>query len=54
MIKQEILNQLIKEHEETNCCCDLTEGGTGLCLVGAYLEGCVSLEDTLNDIGGGE
>lgn len=52
--KQEILNQLIREHEEGNCCCDLTEGGIGLCLPGAYVEGCVSLEDTLRDIEGDE
>lgn len=52
MSKEIILNQLIKEHEKSNCCCDLTEGGTGLCLGGAYLEGCVSLEDALNDIEG--
>lgn len=50
MTKQEILNKLIKEHEEGNCCCDLTEGGIGLCLAGAYIEGCMNLKDTLNDI----
>lgn len=50
MTKQEVLNQLIKEHEDGKCCCDLSYGGTGLCLAGAYIEGCVSLEDTLNDI----
>lgn len=54
MTKQEILNQLIKDHENCNCCCDLTESGYGLCLAGAYLEGCVSLEDILRDIEGDE
>lgn len=48
--KQEILDELIIEHENGKCNCDLTEGGTGLCLAGAYIEGCVSLEDTLNDL----
>ena len=50
MTKQEVLNQLIKEHEEGKCCCDLRYEGAGLCLAGAYIEGCVDLEDTLNDI----
>lgn len=54
MTKQEILIQLIKEHDNGNCNCDLTEGGYGLCLAGAYLEGCMNLEDTLNDIEGVE
>lgn len=50
MDKLKILNQLIREHEEEKCSCDLTEGGYGLCLAGAFLEGCMSLEDTLRDI----
>lgn len=50
MGKIKMLEQLVKEHDEGECNCDLTEGGYGLCLAGAYLEGCMSLEDTLNDI----
>lgn len=50
MKKEDILNQLIKEHDEGKCNCDLRYEGTGLCIASAYLEGCMSLEDTLNDI----
>lgn len=48
--KEEILNELIKEHNERKCNCDLRYEGTGLCLAGEYLEGCRSLNDVLEDI----
>ena len=50
MDSKEILNKLIEEHEQEKCCCDLTDGGTGLCLAGEYLNSCMSLEDTLKEI----
>ena len=48
--KMEILEQLITEHNEEECNCDLTDGGMGLCLAGEYLESCRTLEDVLEDI----
>lgn len=49
-MERKILQQLIKEHNEGKCNCDLTEGGTGLCLVGSYLEGCITIDDLIRDL----
>lgn len=48
--KKEILKILIEEHEQEKCCCDLRDEGNGLCLAGEYIQGCSTLEDTLNNI----
>lgn len=49
---REILDELIIEHEEERCDCDLTDYGRGHCIAGAYLNSEMSLEDTLEEIEG--
>jgi hypothetical protein len=48
--KEQILQELIKEHNEGKCKCDLRYEGLGLCLAGEYLESCRTLNDVLEDI----
>jgi len=56
-IKEKVRNLLkeqIKEHNEGNCKCDLTNGGYGLCYAGQWLEGVVSSSQVVRDLEGGE
>ena len=46
--KQEILDQLITEHENETCTCNFEE--ECFCLAGSYINGCISLEDTLEEL----
>lgn len=46
----EILKELIDDHENEVCNCDLRYEGTGHCFAGAYINGEMTLEDTLEDI----
>ena len=39
----------IENHKNGNCNCDLTEGETGLCDIGQWLEGCISSEELLRN-----
>ena len=50
-IAELVLSENIYEHEHNLCSCDLTEGGYGLCFAGQYLEGCLSSENILEDLG---
>jgi len=48
MSKQEMLEKLIAEHENEECNCNFED--ESFCLAGAYLNGCITLEETLLDI----
>lgn len=39
----------IENHKNGNCNCDLAEGGTGLCNIGQWLEGCITSEEFLRN-----
>ncbi len=52
MIKAlELLQDQIKDHKAGKCNCDLTDGGYGLCYAGQLLEGAISPETVLEDLG---
>lgn len=51
-IAYNLLKKQIKDHEEGRCNCDLTEGGYGLCMAGQWLEGVISSEQVIKDLGG--
>ena len=42
-IALDLLKWLLDEHEAGECCCcDLTDGGFGLCFAGQWSDGCIS------------
>lgn len=46
-----LLAPQITAHDSDNCKCDLTPGGYGLCYAGQWLEGCITDQDVLQDLG---
>ena len=45
------LERLIEEHENNLCNCDLTDFGMGMCLAGQYINSCITLDETLEELG---
>ena len=47
----DLLREQIEEHEQGKCNCDLTDEGYGLCYAGQWLEGCITSEQVVSDLG---
>lgn len=55
IVENIILKDQIIKHDEGKCYCTLlSDGDYGLCYAGQYIEGVITVDDVINDLGGVE
>ena len=46
----DLLKWMLDEHDAGECCCDLTDGGFGLCFAGQWSEGCIDNAEVIQTL----
>ena len=46
----DLLRWMLDEHDAGECCCDLTDGGFGLCFAGQWSDGCIGNAEVIRTL----